>query len=113
MKQDVGVQVRFTVDDEAVTDVHRLAFGSSVTAVHPWVHQLEHHSLAWVGAFAGSTLVGFANVCWDGGSHAFVLDSAVRSDHQRHEIGRGPVLTAPTDAGLLDLTWIRDATAPT
>ena len=32
-------------------------------------------------------LVGFANVAWDGGDHAFLLDPAVRSDFRRQGIG--------------------------
>jgi len=32
-------------------------------------------SLAHVGAFAGMRLVGFVNVAWDGGIHAFILDT--------------------------------------
>ena len=59
MLDDVDMQVRFTVDDEALTDLHRLAFGSSATAVQPWAHRLERHSLTWIGAFVGRTLVGF------------------------------------------------------
>lgn len=33
MLDDADMQVRFTVDDEALTDLHQLAFGSSATAV--------------------------------------------------------------------------------
>ncbi|TDC74765.1 GNAT family N-acetyltransferase, partial [Streptomyces hainanensis] len=28
-------------------------------------------------------LVGFVNVAWDGGAHAFLLDTVVASDHRR------------------------------
>jgi ribosomal protein S18 acetylase RimI-like enzyme len=34
-------------------------------------------SLVHVGAFAGNQLVGFVNVAWDGGIHAFILDVCV------------------------------------
>jgi GNAT superfamily N-acetyltransferase len=32
--------------------------------------------------------VGFANVAWDGGLHAFLLDVTVHADYQRRGIGR-------------------------
>ncbi|MFK0162467.1 GNAT family N-acetyltransferase [Rhizobium sp. NPDC090279] len=34
-------------------------------------------NLAHVGAFSGTRLVGFVNVAWDGGIHAFILDTCV------------------------------------
>ena len=55
MLNDVDIQVRFTVDDEALTGLHRLALGSSTTAVQPWAHRLERHSLTWIGAFVERT----------------------------------------------------------
>ena len=44
-------------------------------------------SLGWVGAFEGGTLIGFVNVAWDGGEHAFVLDTTVHPDFRRRGIG--------------------------
>lgn len=90
-------------------------------------------SLAHVGAFDGQRLIGFVNVAWDGGFHAFILDTTVHPDWRRQGIatrlvgraerlarGRGahwlhvdfePNLAdfyracgfAPTDAGLIRL----------
>lgn len=34
-------------------------------------------SLAHIGAYAEDGLVGFVNVAWDGGIHAFILDTCV------------------------------------
>ncbi|HEX2357413.1 MAG TPA: GNAT family N-acetyltransferase, partial [Micromonosporaceae bacterium] len=44
---------------------------------YDWWAQVEGHSLGWVCARDGGELVGFVNVAWDGGSHAFVLDTLV------------------------------------
>jgi GNAT superfamily N-acetyltransferase len=44
-------------------------------------------SLAWIGAFAGGELVGFVNVAWDGGAHAFLLDPTVHPDWRRRGMG--------------------------
>ncbi len=91
-------------------------------------------SLTWVTARRGVRLVGFVNVATDGGTHAFLLDTTVHPDEQRHGVGSRLVRAAadaarrsgagwlhvdyephlagfyrscgfrPTDAGLLDLT---------
>ena len=52
-------------------------------AGYDWASQLERHSLTWIGAYRNDKLVGFVNVAWDGGVHAFLLDTAVAS-HLRH-----------------------------
>ncbi|GGL01073.1 GNAT family N-acetyltransferase [Deinococcus radiotolerans] len=44
-------------------------------------------SLTWITAQAGEQLVGFVNVAWDGGAHAFLLDTTVHPDWQRRGIG--------------------------
>lgn len=44
-------------------------------------------SLAHVGAYDGERLVGFVNVAWDGGVHAFILDTCVDPDLRRHGVG--------------------------
>jgi GNAT superfamily N-acetyltransferase len=44
-------------------------------------------SLGYVCAYINDELVGFVNVAWDGGAHAFLLDTTVRSDMQRQGIG--------------------------
>jgi ribosomal protein S18 acetylase RimI-like enzyme len=46
------------------------------------------HSLAYICARYGEHLIGFVNLAWDGGLHAFVLDTTVHSDFQRQGIGR-------------------------
>src|SRR3982750_1961031 len=38
--------------------------------------ELEH-SLCWVSARLGERLIGFVNVAWNGGQHAFLLDPVV------------------------------------
>jgi GNAT superfamily N-acetyltransferase len=38
---------------------------------------LLERGLAHVGAFSDGALVGFVNVAWDGGVHAFILDTCV------------------------------------
>lgn len=100
------VRVRFRVDDAALSALHGRAFGSDPAAVHPWARQLEHHSLTWIGAFTGDLLIGFVQLCWDGGSHAFLLDTVVDPDHQRHGIGGGLVRAAVAEARRAGCEWL-------
>ncbi|MBX5187294.1 GNAT family N-acetyltransferase [Rhizobium sp. NZLR3b] len=43
-------------------------------------------SLAHIGAYHDDKLVGFVNVAWDGGIHAFILDTSVHPDMRRQRI---------------------------
>jgi GNAT superfamily N-acetyltransferase len=52
------------------------------------------HSLAWIGAFARGELIGFVNVAWDGGAHAFLLDPTVHPSRRRRGMGTELVLRA-------------------
>jgi ribosomal protein S18 acetylase RimI-like enzyme len=44
-------------------------------------------SLGYVAAFEAKRLIGFVNVAWDGGQHAFLLDTTVYPDFQRRGVG--------------------------
>ncbi|WEK49834.1 MAG: GNAT family N-acetyltransferase [Candidatus Kaistia colombiensis] len=44
-------------------------------------------SLVHLGAYAGPALVGFVNVAWDGGVHAFLLDPCIDPGHCRAGLG--------------------------
>jgi len=97
--------VRFPVDDRELSALHAAAFDNAVN-VQPWGAQLERWALTWVGAFSNDQLVGFVQVCWDGGSHAFVLDTAVHPDHGRQGIGKQLVLTAAEEARRAGCEWL-------
>ena len=57
-----------------------------------WRDRVRQFSLGWVTARADDgVLVGFANVAWDGGDHAFLLDPKTRSTRQREGIGTAVV----------------------
>jgi len=76
MDELMDVRVRFAVDDQALSDLHSRAFGYAATSVESWTQRLQRHSLTWIGAFDRGSLVGFVHACWDGGSHAFALDTS-------------------------------------
>jgi GNAT superfamily N-acetyltransferase len=93
----VEIRVRFPVDDTELSTLHALAFESRVE-VQPWAARLERHALTWVGAFSNDQLIGFVQVCWDGGAHAFILDTAVHPEHGRRGIGKKLVHVAAEEA---------------
>ena len=63
-------------------------------------------SLTYVGAFAGTRLVGFVNVAWDGGIHGFILDTTVRSEYQRRGIGAEMMKRAAKIAAERGIEWL-------
>lgn len=63
-------------------------------------------SLGWVCALDGDRLVGFVNVAWDGGVHAFLLDTTVHPDAQRQGIGTAIVLEAAAMARDRGAEWL-------
>lgn len=82
-----------------------------------WWDQIRPHSLGWVTARASDgLLVGFVNVAWDGGDHAFILDTKTRSDHQRRGVGTELVRVAAGYAKQAGCEWLhvdfRDELAP-
>ena len=97
--------VRFPVDDRELSFLHAAAFESE-PEVHAWAERLERWALTWVGAFSNDQLVGFVQVSWDGGAHAFVLDTAVHPDHGRQGIGKQLVLTAASEARAAGCEWL-------
>jgi GNAT superfamily N-acetyltransferase len=71
-----------------------------------WQAQVEHHSLGWVCAFDDRRLVGFVNVAWDGGVHAFVVDTLVSSDRRHAGIGRGLLDVAAHESRAAGCEWL-------
>ena len=63
-------------------------------------------SLAYVCAYCEGQLVGFVNVAWDSGAHAFILDTTVRRSFWRGGIGRELVRRAETEARLKGAQWL-------
>ncbi len=76
-------------------------------AVPGWWDQVQSHSLGWVTArTAAGVAVGFVNVAWDGGDHAFLLDPKTRPDHQRRGIGTALVHAATQHAKAAGCEWL-------
>ena len=54
----------------------------------------------------GERLVGFVNVAWDGGVHAFVLDTLTAQDLRRQGIGRRLIEVARDEARGAGCEWL-------
>ena len=63
-------------------------------------------SLAHIGAYDGDELIGFVNVAWDGGVHAFLLDTCVDGRYQRQGIATRLVKTAEAAARARGAQWL-------
>jgi GNAT superfamily N-acetyltransferase len=71
-----------------------------------WAAQLQQHSLGWVCARQDGELIGFVNLAWDGGAHAFLLDTLVTSRHRRRGVGRRLVAIATREAARAGCEWL-------
>jgi len=102
----VQFRTRFPVADLELSALHSRAFGLDSATVRPWAERLEGHALSWVGAFDEDRLVGFVQVCWDGGEHAFLLDTAVDPGTRKQGIGTTLVRLAAGEATRAGCTWL-------
>ena len=68
--------------------------------------QVLDHSLLFVTARSGGQLVGFVNMAWDGGEHAFLLDTLVRPDVRRNGIGTELCKRAVEAARSYNIKWV-------
>jgi N-acetylglutamate synthase-like GNAT family acetyltransferase len=73
---------------------------------YDWRGQVERWSLGWVTARDGGELVGFVNVPWDGGSHAFVMDTLVTGPARHRGIGRELVAVCERQAREAGCEWL-------
>lgn len=63
-------------------------------------------SLCHAGAYAEDRLIGFVNVAWDGGIHAFLLDTMVHPGFQRQGIATQLVRAATEEARRRGAEWL-------
>jgi GNAT superfamily N-acetyltransferase len=72
-----------------------------------WWDQIRPHSLGWVAArTSDGLLVGFVNIAWDGGDHAFLLDTKTRGEWQRRGVGTELVGRAAQHAKAAGCEWL-------
>lgn len=92
-------------DNASLNRLHADGFDSPV-AQTDWRARLERHSLGWVCALESGTLIGFVNVVWDGGVHAFILDTVVARHLRSRGVGAGLVAVAAEEARAAKCEWL-------
>lgn len=90
-------------DFDALDRLWRAAWGAP-GPVDPMA--ILSRSLVHLGAYDDDRLVGFVNVAWDGGVHAFLLDPAVDPDHGRAGLGTKLVRVAAQLAAERGAHWL-------
>jgi GNAT superfamily N-acetyltransferase len=92
-------------DSGAVSALHAEGFDQPGLGVD-WRTRVQRHSLGWVCARDDGDLVGFVNVVWDGGVHAFILDTVVAGGRRRSGIGAELVAQAARGAREAGCEWL-------
>ena len=102
---NIAQEWRGSFGDAEVNALHAEAFGHPLRT-EAWWTRVNRHSLGWVCARDGSDLVGFVNIAWDGGVHAFVLDPLVAPGLQRQGLGASLVAVAVQEARQAGCEWL-------
>jgi GNAT superfamily N-acetyltransferase len=96
---------RGAFDDADLDRLHAQGFGGAPPGGGWWA-RVNRHSLGWVCARADGRLVGFVNVAWDGGGHAFLLDTVVATTLRRRRVGARLVAVAAGRARAAGCGWL-------
>ncbi|MEW2398143.1 GNAT family N-acetyltransferase [Streptomyces sp. NPDC046862] len=96
---------RGNFDNAALNALHADGFGHPVARTDGR-ERLERHSLGWVCAWEDGSLIGFVNVVWDGGVHAFILDTVVAPHRREWGVGATLVATAAHAARAATCEWL-------
>ena len=79
------MELEYTVGGSLTNDELNRLFADAWPGSHEEgdFQRVLQHSLGYICARKDWQLVGFVNVAWDGGAHAFLLDPTLRTDCQR------------------------------
>ncbi|WAC66617.1 GNAT family N-acetyltransferase [Agrococcus sp. SL85] len=102
----IRLAVREPVDDAAVCALHAAAFDEEPGGVTPMAARLERHDASWATAHDGDELVGFVRAVWDGGQHAFVLDTVVAPRLQGQGLGTMLLGALVQDCRARGIRWL-------
>jgi GNAT superfamily N-acetyltransferase len=102
---DVRFEWRGDFESAGVEALHAEGFGHPIDD-YDWRGQVERHSLGWVTAHRAEELIGWVNVAWDGGGHAFILDTLVARSFRRQGIATRLVAVATDHARTAGCEWL-------
>ena len=100
---DIAYRIDPFPSEEELQPAWRSAWGS------PWTGDLAlilARSLVHACAYSGDRLIGYVNVAWDGGVHAFLLDTTVDAAFQRRGIARELVRLVTVEACNRGAQWL-------
>ncbi len=100
---DVTYRVDPFPSEEELQPIWQAAWGSR------WSGDLAFiltRSLVHACAYFGDRVVGYVNVAWDGGVHAFLLDTTVDPKFQRRGIARELVRLVTAEARTRGAEWL-------
>ena len=99
----VSYRVGGELSDKELNEFYTACFPNHVPQSY---QQVLDHSLLFVTARRDGQLVGFVNMAWDGGEHAFLLDTIVRPDDRRQGIGTELCKRAVGAARNHEIRWV-------
>ncbi|MFJ9176319.1 GNAT family N-acetyltransferase [Streptomyces sp. NPDC102360] len=104
MSEAITCAWRDPVTDEEMVDLVRSHGGNDIAG---WWTKIQKYSLGWATARdTDGLLVGFVNVAWDGGDHAFLIDTKTRGTHRHRGIGTAVVRLAASSARESGCEWL-------
>ena len=101
----ITLEWRGAFADHEVNALHAEGFHHAVVG-YDWWTRVNRHSLGWVCAREEGVLVGFVNVAWDGGGHAFVLETLVTAGVRRVGVGTSLIAVAVKEARAAGCNWL-------
>ncbi len=100
-------QIRYLTSSPVTNEQLNALFGAAWSGHTPSdFDKILSHSLLYICAYSDEKLAGYVNVAWDGGIHAFILDTTVHPDFQRRGIGLELVRCAANEAGQRGIEWL-------
>ncbi len=104
MSDEIEYSWRGHITDDEMVELMESHGGRAAAG---WWDRVRPHSLGWVSARdSDGRLVGFVNVAWDGGDHAFLVDTNTRAAWQRRGIGTEVVGRAAEHAKAAGCEWL-------
>ena len=104
-EQIITYELNPVVSNEDLSELYALGWERANVIIYDF-QPTHERSLGFFCAYSGGKLVGYVNLAWDGGVHAFLLDPTVHPDFKRRGIGRELVRHAIELARERGLEWV-------
>jgi ribosomal protein S18 acetylase RimI-like enzyme len=103
MNDNIRIIERPNLSDTELNDLFSASWTSHTGRAFGPVLQ---RSLTYFGAYQDAKLVGFVNVAWDGGDHAFLLDPTVLPAYRGRGVGLALVAAAVNASAVNGAEWL-------